>query len=188
MRTTAPLAIAALLALAPPAAARDVSGVALADELTVGGHSLVLNGAGLRRKLIWDVYVCGLWLEHPSHDARAILDEDGAWLVELHFVRDVDHEKILDGFREAFERNSPGQADRLRPGLVQFHDEVMSKLTVHRGETITIAYLPGVGSRLTVPDGRSSVYPGKEFAAALLRTWIGERPSDRGLERALLGR
>ncbi|HET9599157.1 MAG TPA: chalcone isomerase family protein [Anaeromyxobacteraceae bacterium] len=186
MRIAAALALAAVLAL--PAEARDVSGVGLADEVTVEGRTLVLNGAGLRRKLIWDVYVCGLWLEHPSHDAGAILQDDAAWLVELHFVRDVDHEKILDGFREAFERNSPGQAERLRPGLVQFHDEVMSKLTVHRGERIAIAYVPGVGSRLTVPDGRSSIYPGKDFADALLRTWIGERPSDRGLENALLGR
>jgi chalcone isomerase-like protein len=187
VRTALALALA-LAALAPPAAARDVSGIALADEVTVEGRTLLLNGAGLRRKLLWDVYVCGLWLEHPSHDARAILEDDGAWLVELHFVRDVDHEKILDAFRDAFERNSPGQAERLRPGLVRFHDEVMSELTVHRGETIAIAYVPGVGSSLTVPDGRSATYPGKEFADALLRTWIGERPSDRRLEEALLGR
>jgi Chalcone isomerase-like len=181
------LAAALALALALPSAAREVSGVKLPEALTVEGRALVLNGAGLRRQFIFDVYVCGLYLERPAHDRRQILAEGASWAIVLHFLRDVDHEKILQSFRHAFERNSPGLAERLEPGLVKFHDEVMSTLVVKRGQRLTLAYAPEVGSTLTVPDGRSSTVTGQEFGDALLRTWIGERPADRRLEDELLG-
>jgi hypothetical protein len=186
VRALAPI-LALALALASPVAAREVAGVKVPDELTVEGRTLVLNGAGLRRQFVFDVYVCGLYLEHPSHEARQILAADVSWAITLHFLRDVDHEKILQSFRQAFERNSPGQARELEPALMKFHDEVMSTLTVRRGQRLTLAYVPEVGATLTVPDGRSSTVVGKAFGDALLRTWIGERPADRHLEEQLLG-
>jgi len=175
------------LALASPAAAREVAGVSVPDALTVEGRALVLNGAGLRRQFLFDVYVAGLYLARPSHDRRQILAADAPWVITLHFLRDVDHEKILQSFRQAFERNSPGQTARLEPGLVKFHDEVMATLVVRKGQRLVLAYAPEVGSTLTVPDGHRSTVAGKEFGDALLRTWLGERPADRRLEDALLG-
>lgn len=185
----APFVLAAILLLAavsPPV--REVGGVSVPEQLQWEGRAFTLNGAGLRTKFFVDVYVCALYLEARQAEPEAILGADAPWMLTLVFLREVDHETILESFREAFERNSPGQSERLRPGLVRLHDEVMSDLVVRRGQRLTFAYVPGSGSTLVVPDGRSSRVAGKEFGDALLRTFIGEKPSDPRLKAALLGR
>ncbi len=179
---------AAVLLLATPAAARDVAGVQLPEAQALNGRVLRLNGAGLRRKLVFDVYVGALYLETPSADPDAILAADAPWLVSMHFLRDVDHEKILDAFRQAFDANSPGSLEALREDLMRFHDEVLSDVTLHRGDELRVAYDPEGGTVLTGPSGATSCVQGKPFADALLRSWLGPHPSDRRLKEAMLGR
>ncbi|MDQ3582112.1 MAG: chalcone isomerase family protein, partial [Pseudomonadota bacterium] len=48
--------------LSAPAGAVEIEGVKLADTATVAGRDLVLNGAGLRKRLLFDVYVASLYL------------------------------------------------------------------------------------------------------------------------------
>jgi hypothetical protein len=179
----------AVLLTAFPAAAREVAGLELPETATVADRELRLNGAGVRSKFFVRVYVGALYLESSSNDPSRILSADSPWKITLHFMRDVDHEQILDSFREAFEANSPPhELARLQTGLLKFHDEVMSSLTVRSGQQIAIAYAPGQGSTLTVPGGATSRVEGKRFADALLRTWIGDHPSDDALKDALLGK
>jgi hypothetical protein len=165
-----------------------VSGVTLPETAQVAGRTLVLNGAGVRRRLLFEVYVGALYLETHCDDAAAILQADAPWKVTLHFLRDVDHEKILDAFRKAFDANSPREAEHLHAQLRRFHDEAMSELVVRRGQEVTLAYVPGEGSTLLVPGGGSSRVEGAAFGHALLRSWLGEHPSDRALREAMLGR
>jgi hypothetical protein len=92
-------------------------------------------------------------------------------------------------YLEAFEANNPpSEVAELNAGLMKFHDEVMSRLTVRTGQTIVLAYRPGAGTELTVPGGASSLVAGRRFGDAILRTWIGDRPSDGSLKSALLGK
>ena len=84
-------ALAALLAASPlQTLARDVSGVKLADTVTVDGKPLQLNGAGMRKKLFIKVYVGALYLPARSSDAAAIVAADEPKYVRMVFVRDVD--------------------------------------------------------------------------------------------------
>jgi len=184
-----PIIAAAALLSAVPALARDVAGLDVPEATTCAGRTLRLNGAGVRRKLFVRVYVGALYLASTSSDPAAILAADAPWKMSLLFLQDVDHERILDAFREAFDHNSPpGELEGLHAGLARFHDEVMSTLIVRAGEELVLAYRPGHGSTLTVPGGASSRVEGKRFADALLRTWIGDHPTDRALKDALLGR
>jgi hypothetical protein len=184
-----PLVLAAALFTAGSALARDVAGLEVPETSVCAGRTLRLNGAGLRRKLLFRVYVGALYLESASSDPAAILAADAPWKITLHFLRDVDHEPILEAFREAFDHNSPpGELPGLHAGLARFHEEVMSTLTVRAGQELTLVYQPGQGSTLTVPGGASSRVEGKRFADALLLTWLGDHPADRALKEALLGR
>jgi hypothetical protein len=181
--------VVAVLLTALPAGAREVAGLEVPETATVAGRQLRLNGAGVRSKFFVRVYVGALYLESSSNDPSRILSADAPWKISLHFMRDVDHEQVLDSFREAFEANSPSdEIPGLFSGLLKFHDEVMSTLTVRSGQQIVIAYVPGQGSTLTVPGGATSRVEGKRFADALLRTWIGDHPSDDALKDALLGK
>ncbi len=188
--TRAAILGAILLLVAPvPGLAREVGGVQVVESLQADGRTLRLNGAGVRSKFFIGVYVAALYLGTRSDDPAKILDSDAPWEITLFFLREVDHEQVLDSFREAFEANNPpDEVAGLNASLMKIHDEVMSTLTVRPGQTIRLAYRPGQGSTVTVPGGASSRVHGKRFADALLRTWIGDHPSDGSLKDALLGK
>jgi hypothetical protein len=173
-----------LLSLVSTARGGDI-GPALAPEtLLVDGQLLQLNGAGLRTRFFAEVYLGALYLPRRSGDARAILATDQPWAVTLAFRRDVGHEAILEAFVEAFEHNSPGQVERLKPQLEVFHAVLQD---LKRGDTMRLAYLPGAGTTLTVPGGATATVTGRAFGEAVLRTWLGEHPADARLKEALLG-
>ena len=57
---------ALLLATCPSAhAAREVGGVRFEDQLTLADQALVLNGVGMRVKMIIKVYAVGLYVTPP---------------------------------------------------------------------------------------------------------------------------
>jgi hypothetical protein len=180
------LAAAALaLLLAAPALAMEVAGVAVPETTTLAGKSLVLNGAGLRSKMFIKVYVGALYLEQKSGDASAILAADAPWKVSMTFKREVDKKKILETFREGFENNSSAQLPQILPGLAKF-DAALADLK--SGHELVIAYVPGTGATLTAPGGATATVEGKPFADALLRNWLGEKPADGDLKKAMLGK
>ena len=59
--------------LALPALAAEVSGVKLDDKVSVGGKELVLNGAGVRTKVVFKVYVASLYLPSKTTDLAGVL-------------------------------------------------------------------------------------------------------------------
>ena len=65
------LAVAALLTFAPIArAAPSCSG--LPSSVTLGDHTLVLNGSGIRTRMGLDWYRAALYLDSTSTDAKSI--------------------------------------------------------------------------------------------------------------------
>ena len=94
------------LAIVTPALAGEVAGVTLPDTATVEGKTLKLNGMGLRTKVVFKVYVAGLYLEAKSKDGAAVIAADAPRVMRMQFVRDVGKEKLVEGFKEGFEANA----------------------------------------------------------------------------------
>ncbi len=181
------LALCLALLAAGPAAAREVEGVKVPDAITVDGAQLKLNGAGLRRATMFNVkvYVGALYLATPSQDPDAIVLADEPKSVHMRFVRDVGKGKVMDAFREGFEKNSAADAKALQPGL----DRVASVIPgeMKSGMQLAVTYAPGKGTTVVGPKGEV-VVEGKPFADAMLRNWLGSQPADDGLKHAMLGR
>ncbi len=179
-------ALAALLLAAPlTARARGVAGVDLADTVTVDGKALQLNGAGLRKKLFIKVYVGALYLPARSSDAAAIVAADEPKHVRMVFVRGVDRDAILGAFRDGFRANSAGPQ---LPALEQELERIAPAIgDVKEGGEITVTYVPGAGTTVTGPKGTATV-PGKPFADAMFRNWLGSDVADRDLKKRMLGR
>jgi hypothetical protein len=57
-----------------------------------------------------------------------------------------------------------------------------------KGMAITLDWLPGTGTQMTV-NGKPGGAPiaGEDFYRALLRIWLGPRPVQDDLKKALLG-
>ena len=74
--TALSLILAACLAAAPARADVEVAGVRVPEQLSEGGHALVLNGAGLRTKFVVKVYVAALYASARSQDAAALINSN----------------------------------------------------------------------------------------------------------------
>lgn len=180
MRT---LVAALLLAAAVPAAAAvEIAGVKVPDTLTVEGKTLVLNGAGLRTKtfLKVKVYVGALYVSERSKDPAAILAQDAPRVIRLTLMRDVDKDSMLSSFREGIEANNPGQTAALEPRLKQL--EAAFPAEFKEGQVLAVTYVPGKGTTAAVEGEKAVAIPGKDFADAVFRIWIGPKPTDGGLE------
>jgi hypothetical protein len=175
------LALAALV-VAPPALARQVGGVEFADTISVGGQQLTLNGAGIRKKFVVNVYAGGLYLSEPSGDPDAIVRADAPKRVRMVFLRPVGRDQILDTYREGFQNNgAPAEAmaklDQLAPALVD----------MKRGGEMFVTYVPGQGTTVAAAGGKPVTIEGKDFAEAMFRNWLGPQPADSSLKKAFLG-
>lgn len=181
------VALATLAALAPAPAPRDTTwnDVTLADRIEVGGQALVLNGVALRKKAIFKVYVAGLYLPARQSSAEAILAADGARHIVLEFLRGVDEEKMCEAMNDGLAANTPN-ASQLLVGDFAKLCTMMEK--VDKGDRYEFTYLPGTGTTVQVKGVAKGTIPGKPFADALWKAWIGPKPGPgEGFKKDLLG-
>jgi hypothetical protein len=176
-------AVLAALLLAAPAAAREIAGVTLPETATAAGKTLVLNGAGLRTRVFFKVYVIGLYLERPATDAAAVLGSDGVRRAELHILRDLSGDEMGSAIRTAFEENAGDARARLADRLKRLESMFPA---VAPGDTIALTYVPGQGTAIAGKGKEIGVIEGKDFADVLLAVWIGAKPVDPALKQALL--
>jgi len=183
-RIRSTLALALALAAAPLAAA-TVAGVAIADSAKAGDETLALNGAALRTKFLFKVYVGALYLARPAHDAAAILAADAPRRMEMHFVRSVSAARICGGWKDGLAANVAQPSPDVRAGF-----DRLCALTkdVSDGSVLAFTYVPGSGTTIEVDGKSQGSIAGKDFADALLACWIGPKPDPgEDFKRAVLG-
>jgi hypothetical protein len=57
-----------------------------------------------------------------------------------------------------------------------------------KGDLINFDYTPEGGTRISVNgQAKGNAIPGEDFYSAVLRIWLGDKPADAGLKKALLG-
>ncbi|MGH8634662.1 MAG: chalcone isomerase family protein [Burkholderiales bacterium] len=177
----------AWLSLAPAFAA-EVEGVNLADKVQLGGSELALNGAGVRTRVFFKVYVGALYLQKKSGTTEAVLADAGAKRVAMHMLRDVEAEQLFSALNDGLKKNhAPDQLAKLEPQVKQLEGIFNAVKAAKKGDVILLDYLPGSGTRVTVRGEDKGTIAGEEFNRALLRIWLGEQPADASLKRAMLG-
>ena len=180
------LILAATLALAAvPASAATVGGVNIAESTSVNGQNLVLNGAGLRKKLFIKVYTGALYLPAKQGNAAAILGADTPRRMVMHFVYDVDKGKIADAWGEGLEANVPNASAEVKNGFRTLSSWMAD---MKEGQEIVMTYVPGSGTTVQVAGATKGTIPGKATADAILSTWIGPKPGPGSdFKKAVLG-
>lgn len=166
--------------------AAEVDGVQLPDTAAVAGRTLVLNGAGMRTKFFFDIYVGSLYLPKRTHSAKEALAMEGPKRVRMDIrYREVDRERLNDGWREGFEKNqSPEMMKALRARLADFQALFPD---LHEGDVVLLDMIPTRGVVVTINGRRAGMIPGDDFSRALLAVWLGEKPAQKSLKRAMLG-
>ena len=170
------------------AAAAEIEGVKLADKVQLGGAELVLNGAGVRTRVFFKVYVGALYVQKKANATEAVLADAGPKRVAMHLLRDLTAEQLFSALNDGLKNNhTPEQLAKLGPQLKQLEDVFNAVKAAKNGDVILLDYLPGAGTRVTVRGDDKGTIPGEEFNRALLRIWLGNQPADASLKKAMLG-
>ena len=178
--------ILAALLLAFPAFAVEVGGVNLPDKASVAGAELALTGAGVRKRLFFDVYAIGLYVRERGAEPVA---QAGPKRVHIHMLRDVDAQTFTDALVEGIKANhSDAEAKGFEPRIAQLAQVVQQAGEARKGMAITLDWSGG-HTQITI-DGKPAGPPieGEDFYRALLRIWLGPSPVQDDLKKALLGR
>ncbi|HEX4952133.1 MAG TPA: chalcone isomerase family protein [Thermoanaerobaculia bacterium] len=173
------------LALALPATAGTLAGVTMPDQATVGSQNLVLNGMALRSKLMFKVYVAGLYLPTKETSSEKIMAADGARHMVMHWVRDVEKGSICGAWDEGLAANTPNASAELRQAFATLCGFMAD---AKAGDDYVFSYVPGTGTTIEVKGQLKGTIPGKPFADALFACWIGPKPGPgQDFKKALLG-
>ncbi|HET7670603.1 MAG TPA: chalcone isomerase family protein [Burkholderiales bacterium] len=176
------------LSLACSAQAAEVAGVKLDDRTQVESRDLVLNGAGLRKRLFFNVYVIGLYLPEKKGDSAAVLQAAGPKRAAIHMMRDVGADQFTEALVDGLRANlSEAEFRAMEPRVKELADIMGEVKEAKKGMSLALDWT-GSGTRLMV-NGKPTGKPiaGEDFYRALLRIWIGDKPVQDDLKKALLG-
>jgi len=176
-----------LCALITSAQALQVKGVKVDETAQVDGSALVLNGAGIRTKMMFKVYVAALYLGQKQTEASAVISDHGSKRVSIHFLREVSSEKLLHGMDEGIaDNNHSTEIASIEPQLKAFRQMMTSAKKVKEGDVILLDYSPS-STQVSLNGKVLGKVDGEAFNQALLRVWLGENPVDASLKKALIG-
>ena len=163
------LVLAAAVAALPAMAAVQVKSAKFEDTLQVGSQALVLNGAGVRVKIIVDVYAAGLYLPNKVRSEGKAIASTGAKSMQIVLLRDLTGEKFAEAMIDGFKANNTdadiakyqGKLDQLRSLMLTFG-------TVKEGTTINMTSIPGAGLRVYINgQQKGSEITGDDFYQAM---------------------
>ena len=167
----------------------ELEGVKLEPTVQVGGTTLQLNGAGIRTRAIFKVYVAGLYVPQKAKSAGELLAQKGPRRVSITMLRNVDADTFSNSLNDGLRANlSEQELGALKAQIDALLANMKSVGEAKKGDVIHFEFMPESGTRVVVngqPRGVS--IPGDDFFAAVLRIWIGDKPVDSGLKKGLVG-
>ncbi len=183
---SAALGIVTLAAGAQPV---EMEGVKLEASAQVGGAALQLNGAGVRTRAFFKVYVAGLYVPQKAGDAGTLLAQKGARRIVIAMLRSVDAETFAGALNDGLKANhNDAQLAGWKTQIDALNANLKAVGEAKKGDLIHFEYVPDAGTRVVVGgQPRGSVIPGEDFFTAVLRIWIGDKPVDAGLKKGMLG-
>lgn len=183
------MSMAAAMSIATTAGAAEVAGVKLDDTIRVANQDLKLNGAGIRYKAIFKVYVAGLYLAEKKSTVADVLAVPGARRVTLVMLRDVSNEELGRGFMSGIQQNSDrAEKAKMIMQLQKFGEIFASIPELKKGDVLTTDWIPGTGTVVHLNGKKvSDNLPDLAFYNAILRIWLGDKPVDSRLKPLMLG-
>jgi hypothetical protein len=181
--------ISVLLLCSGAIQAREFGDMQFPDKFALPdtNKTVQLNGVGYRKKFFVKVYIGALYTERLARSRDEVIGLNGPKRVWIHVVREeVSREKLVNAWNEGFEANlSEDHLDKLQPQINKFNAMFPA---VKEGDVIYLDYIPGTGTRVTINDEQKGVIAGRDFNNAMLDIWLGEKPADSSLKKAMLGR
>jgi len=164
----------------------EKGGITMPDTLQAGGETLTLNGAGIRSKFVFNLYIAGLYLIDKSSNAAAIIKSSDPMAIRLHIVSSlISSEKMSKATREGFEKSTNGNTAPISAEIDQFigafsepikEDDVFEFVNTTNGVVVT----KNGTEKATISSS--------EFKQALFGIWLSDHPVQAKLKKGMLGK
>ncbi|HEY9104946.1 chalcone isomerase family protein [Chitinimonas sp.] len=183
------LAAACLLALSGAAQAVEVAGVQVDDSAKVANTDLKLNGAGLRTKAFFKIYVAGLYLTDKKTTPADALAAPGPKRVSLTMVREVTSDQLSQALLDGLNHNcSDEEKSRFFNQMLAIGQIFGAYRSIKPKDMINVDWVPNTGTVVYLNGKKlGEPLPDQAFYNAILKIWLGDRPAENSLKRQLLG-
>ena len=164
----------------------EKGGITMPDTLQAGGETLMLNGAGIRSKFVFDLYVAGLYLKEKSSNAAAIIKSSDPMAIRLHIISGkITSEKMSKATREGFEKSTGGNTAPISAEIDQFIGAFSEP--IKEGDIFEFANTAD-GVIVTKNGAEKATIASPEFKQALFGIWLSDHPVQGKLKKAMLGK
>jgi len=175
--------LSAILLLSTLSFGAKISGVNIPDTL---GNGLILNGAGVRSKFFFDLYIGGLYLKQKSSDAIHIIYADEPMAITLHITSSlISSKKMMDGTMEGFENSTNNQIQPLKKEIDKFIN--VFKGGIKNGDIYAFIYSSKDGTKIFKNSKLVTMVKGLKFKKALFGIWLCKKPALESLKKEMLG-
>ena len=181
------LLCSAILIMTSVGYAKEIADINMPDSITAGSDTLVLNGAGIRTKFFIKAYVGGLYLKQKSGDANAIINADEPMAIKLHMISKlITSERMKDATLEGFQNSTNGNTAPFKDKIDTFIRVFADNIKI--GDVYDIIYTPAEGIKVYKNKELKSTAAGLDFKKALFGIWLCDKPADKSLKPAMLGK
>ena len=172
--------------LASIAFAAGVGGVKLDDKVSMGTQELVLNGAGVRTRVVFKVYVASLYLPQKAADLAGVLSKSPR-RIQLNILRTLSGDQLVDALNEGLaENNTAAELAAVKPQVEALATIMKSLKEVKEKDVITLDFVDGA-TRIGLNGEAKGSIGGDAFNQALTKVWLGDKPVQADLKKSLLG-
>lgn len=163
-----------------------VGDVTLPEKIQAGDTHLLFNGAGIRKKLWWDLYVGGLYLKSKNGNDKGIIHADAPMAIKMHITSTmITGERMEEAIREGFDKSTKGEiaplTSRIDELITTFREEIKI------GDIFDLVYIPGNGVKVYKNEKNAATIQGMDFKKALFGIWLSDDPVDKKLKENMLG-
>ncbi|MFV8833363.1 chalcone isomerase family protein [Aquisalimonas sp. APHAB1-3] len=177
--------LCAPLATATADDVREVRGVDLPLQVSVGDHELHLNGAGVRSRFFVRVYVGALYTTESVTDASEAITMDAPRRIHLAMLRDVGRDTMVDALEDGLESAMTSEQ------RVDYADAIETFKSFFPGDfnegyTGDIDVIPGEGLIVSMNGEELGRIESDTFAQFVLAIWLGDDPADSNVKSGML--
>jgi len=175
--------VTVLTSLPIRAQALTIENVTFADSIAIGEKAVSLRGAALLRWLkLVKVYVAALYLPEQAKPSEVLSDIPKR--LEINYLVAIKGADFGPAAEAILARNVSGaELKRLRHRIDRLNAAYRD---IKPGDRYALTYQPGKGTELSLNGEPLVTIEGADFAAAYFGIWLGHKPLDGNLKKALL--
>jgi Chalcone isomerase-like len=166
----------------------DTVGVHYVPAIKVEGTPLMLNGTGVSYRAVAKLYTVGLYVPQKSSKADVIFSTNGPKELRFVMLQGMRVDEIGKVITKGIETNSSREEFfRLIPAIRTMGEQFSRIRRMNANDVLSVEYVPKRGTMFYV-NGVPAGLPiaDTSFFPAVLRVWLGNRPTTQDLKDALL--